>query len=137
MKKKHAQAGAASLGTPPAVKIEAMQPGPALDALVAERVMGWKNVERQGSRSWGKKQDKAGRWRRAAIPDYSEDPATAYAIDERMRELGVAKTYSRELAKITRARNLPVEWATPHQRCRAALKTVKNKTARNGFAGEP
>jgi hypothetical protein len=132
MNKKHTQANEATGRRPPAVKkIEEMQPGPALDALIAERVMGWKGVERQGSRSWGKKRDRAGRWRRVAIPDYSEDPVTAYAIDERMRELGVSETYFRELAKITRVKNLPVEWATPHQRCRAALKTVKNKTAKS------
>jgi hypothetical protein len=106
-------------------KVEDMQPGPTLDALVAARVMGWKDVKRQGSRSWGKKKDKAGRWRRAAIPDFSEDPAIAFAIDERMKELGLAEKYSRELSKITHARNLPLQWATPHQRCRAALKTVR------------
>jgi hypothetical protein len=107
------------------IGIEKMQPGPALDALVAERVMGWKDVQLQGNRSWGKKKDKAGRWRRVAVPDFSEEPTTAYAIDERMKELGLAEKYSRELANITHAKNVPTEWATPHQRCRAALKTIK------------
>jgi hypothetical protein len=105
-------------------KLENMQ-GAALDALVAERVMGWKDVQRQGSRSWGKKKDKAGRWRRAAVPQFSDEPATAYAIDERMKELGLGENYSKELAKMTRAQHLPAEWATPQQRCRAALEAVK------------
>ena len=131
MNNRRAKADQASGRIQTAASIEEMQSGPALDALIAERVMGWKDVERQGSRYWGKKRDKAGRWRRVAIPEFSDDPTTAYVVDERMRELGLAEKYSRELAKITRARNLPVEWATPHQRCRAALKTMKNTRARS------
>jgi hypothetical protein len=105
--------------------LEGMQPGPALDALVAEKVMGWKAVKREGNRCWGRKKDKAGRWRRAVVPEFSAEPTTAYAIDERMRELGLAEKYSKELAKVTQAKHIPAEWATPHQRCRAALETVK------------
>ena len=108
-----------------AVRLEKMVAGPALDALVAEKVMGWKGVQRQGSRSWGKKKDNAGRWRRAAVPQFSDEPSTAYEIDERMKKLGLAEKYSKELAKITHLKGLPAEWATPEQRCRAALKTVK------------
>lgn len=99
--------------------------GPALDAVVAEKVMGWKDVQRQGSRSWGKKKDKGGRWRRAAVPQFSDEPTTAYEIDERMKELGLAEKYLKELAKMTHLKGLPAEWATPEQRCRAALKAVK------------
>jgi hypothetical protein len=92
---------------------------------VAEKVMGWKEVKRHGSRSWGRKKDKAGRWRGAAVPEFSARPTTAYAIDERMKELGLAEKCSRGLAKVTYAKHIPADWATPDQRCRAALKAVK------------
>lgn len=131
MNKKHTKVDEVSGRRPPAARIEELQPGPALDALIAERVMGWKDVERQGSRSWGKKKDRAGRWRRAAVPQFCNEPTTAYDIDERMKELGLAEKYSKELAKMTHVKNLPAEWATPEQRCRAALKTMKNKTAKS------
>jgi Phage ABA sandwich domain len=99
--------------------------GPELNALVAERVMGWKNVQRQDGRYWGRKQDKAGRWRRAAVRNYCENPADAYLVDERIEQLGLLGKYLKELAKITREKKLPVEWASPEQRCRAALKIVR------------
>jgi hypothetical protein len=106
-------------------RVEKIASGPELNALVADRVMGWKNVERQDGRYWGRKQDKAGRWRRAAVCDYCENPTDAYLIDERIKQLGLLEKYRQELTKITRAKKIPVEWASPDQRCRAALKTVK------------
>jgi hypothetical protein len=63
-------------------------PGPELDALTAQRVFGWKNVHKHVGPLVGKKQDKAGRWRSAKVPHYSTDPVNAYAIDERMKQLG-------------------------------------------------
>lgn len=99
--------------------------GPELNALVAERVMGWKNVQREDGHYWGRKQDKAGRWRRATVRNYCENPADAYLVDERIKQLGLAKNYVKELAKITHAKKIPVEWASPDQRCRAALKVVR------------
>lgn len=104
--------------------------GPELDALVAEQVMGWRDLKRQSDRYWGKKQDKAGRWRRAAVDDYSYEPGAAYRIEERMRELGVVEKYEKELAKMTRALNLPSGWASPDQRCRAAIKAVKKRNGK-------
>jgi hypothetical protein len=101
--------------------------GPELDALVAEKVMGWRELKRQSDRYWGKKRDKAGRWRRAAVDDYSYEPTAAYRIEERMRDLGVLQKYERELAKITHGQNLPSGWASPDQRCRAAIKAVTNR----------
>ena len=92
---------------------------PQLNALVAERVMGWKELKRQSDRYWGRKKDKAGRWRRAAVHDYCHEPTTAYLIEERMKELGLFEQYERELAKIARAQKLPSSWASPDQRCRA------------------
>jgi hypothetical protein len=32
--------------------------------------------------------------------------------------------YRKELTKITAAKNLPPEWASPEQRCQAALKVI-------------
>jgi hypothetical protein len=106
--------------------LDTIPAGPELDALVAERVMGWKELKRQSDRYWGRKKDRAGRWRRAAVNDYSHEPAASYLIEERMRELGLFNQYEKELAKIAQAKNLPAGWAAPDQRCRAALKTVRN-----------
>ncbi len=51
-------------------------PGPKLDALTAEKVLGWKNVHKHEGALVGKKQDKAGHWRRAKVPSYSTNPST-------------------------------------------------------------
>jgi hypothetical protein len=100
--------------------------GPQLDILTAQNVFGWKNVHKHGSEITGKKQDKAGHWRTARVPSFSTNPVLAYAIDDRMKQLGQSGRYQKELVKITRAKNLPPEWATPEQRARAALKAVRN-----------
>ena len=88
--------------------------GAQLTKAIAEKVFGWKNVRKHDGQLIGKKQDKVGHWRKAKVPDYSSDQRHAYAIDERMKEL----------AKITKANNLPPEWATPEQRSKAALKAL-------------
>jgi hypothetical protein len=107
--------------------VEKLPTGAELNALVAERVMGWKDLERQSDRYWGRKQDKAGRWRRAAVHDYCHETTDSYAVEERMKELGLFAEYERELGKITRTRNLPLSWAAPDQRCRAALKVMRRR----------
>ena len=102
--------------------------GPELDALVASKVMGWKKVHRESGKSnlyRGKKPDKLGRWRTAYVRHYSTDPTDAYLVDKRMEELKLSTKYVKELAKITDALNMPIGWASPEQRCRAALKTVR------------
>ena len=101
--------------------------GPELTAKTAEIVFNWRNVHKHDDELIGKKQDKLGRWRSAKVPDYSNDPSQAYAIDERIKQLGRFDQYMKELAKVTRAMNLPTEWATPEQRSRAALKVVGGK----------
>jgi hypothetical protein len=101
--------------------------GPQLTAVTAEKVFGWKNVHQQDGVLIGKKQDKAGRWRSAKVPDYSNDPVHAYAIDERMKQLGRWEAYVRELARMTEAQGLPRDWATPEQRSRAATKILGSK----------
>jgi hypothetical protein len=59
------------------------------------------------------------------VPNYCENPADAYLIDERIKQLGLSQRYVKELTKITQAKKIPVEWASPDQRCRAALKVVR------------
>lgn len=72
-----------------------------------------------------KKPGKLGRWRSADVRYYSTNPADAYLIGPRMKELGLWERYAKELLNLTRAKGLPVDWATPDQSCRAALKALK------------
>src|SRR5262245_19990384 len=91
----------------------------------AEKIFGWKNVHEQGGKLIGKKPDKLGRWRTAKVPDYANDTVQAYAIDQRMQQLGRSERYIKELSRLTKAENLPSEWATPMHRCRAALSVLR------------
>jgi hypothetical protein len=104
--------------------LDKISPGPELDALTAERVFGWKNVHKHEGALVGKKQDKAGHWRLAKVPYYSTNPVHAYSIEERIKQLGVLDRYQKEFAKITRSKDIPSDWASPDQRCRAAIKAV-------------
>src|SRR6266487_1519478 len=104
--------------------IDKIPPGAKLDALTAEKVFGWKDVHKHEGTLVGKKPDKAGRWRLAKVPYYSTNPVHAYSIEDRMKHLGWLDRYLKELSKITRAKNIPEEWAAPDQRCRAAIKAV-------------
>jgi hypothetical protein len=98
-----------------------------LNAEIAKRVMGWKNVHRQDRLTYiGKKQDKIGHWRTAKVPDYLDLKFTSQ-IEERLKQLGLLEKYTQTLTKIAQSEGLPEEWATPKQRCRAALKTMKSK----------
>jgi hypothetical protein len=108
--------------------IDKVSPGPDLDALVAEDVFRWKSVHRHQGGLFGKKQDKLGRWRSAKVPNFSTNPIHASAIEERMKELGLLERYNKELSKMTHAKSLPLEWATPDQRCRAAINLVRSRS---------
>src|SRR6516165_12829993 len=94
--------------------IDKIPPGPKLDALTAEKVFGWKNVHQHDDRDgfYGKRQDKAGCWRLAEVPPYSTNFLNAYSIEGRMEQLGRLDRYQKELAKITRSKNMPFEWAS-------------------------
>ncbi|HEX6436735.1 MAG TPA: hypothetical protein VF182_06365 [Candidatus Binatia bacterium] len=109
------------------MNVDKLPAGHELDALTAERVFGWKDIARREHQPWGKRKDKGGRWRAARVPDYSTDPTYAADIEERMHELGLSTQYRKELAKASRAKNLPTDWAPPDQRCRAAIKAIKSK----------
>ena len=67
------------------------------------------------------------------MPDYAKDQRHAYAIDDQMKKLGRLERYNKELLKITKAQNLPPEWATPEQRSRAALKALGNSGGVNAI----
>jgi hypothetical protein len=41
-----------------------------------------------------------------------------------MKQLGRMDLYQKELSKISRSKNIPSDWASPDQRCRAAIKAV-------------
>jgi hypothetical protein len=101
-------------------------PGPKLDALTAEKVFGWKNVHQNDNRDgfYGKRQDKAGYWRLARVPQYSTNFLNAYSIEGRMEQLGRLDRYLRQLSRITHANNILSDWASPEQRCRAAIRAM-------------
>jgi hypothetical protein len=104
--------------------INKISAGPKLDALTAEKVFGWQKVHKHQGALVGRKQDKAGHWRRAKVPNYSTSPLHSYSVENRMKQLGRSDRYQNELSKITRANKLPSDWASPDQRCRAAIKAV-------------
>jgi hypothetical protein len=104
--------------------LDNIPPGPKLDALTAEKVFGWQKVHKHQGALVGRKQDKAGHWRRAKVPNYSTNPLHSYSVENRMKQLGRSDRYQKELSKITRSKNLPSDWASPDQRCRAAIKAV-------------
>ena len=101
-----------------------------LTIAVAERVFGWRNVHEHQGELIGKRQDKLGRWRFARIPDYANDPKQAHAVEERMRQIGRFDAYAKELSRLTKAKGLPLEWATPEQRGQAALNAAEKKRRR-------
>ncbi len=45
--------------------------GEQLTKATAEKVFGWKNVHKHNGELTGKKQDRAGRWGKAKVPDFS------------------------------------------------------------------
>jgi hypothetical protein len=104
--------------------VDKIPSGPKLDALTAERVFGWQKVLKHQGSLVGRKQDKAGHWRRAKVPNYSTNPLHSYSVENRMKQLRRLDRYEKELSKITRSKNIPSDWASPDQRCRAAIKAV-------------
>ena len=110
--------------------VDKLPAGPELDALTAERVFGWKDIERREHQPWGKRKDKGGRWRPARVPDYSTDPTYADDLEQRMNELRLLAQYRKELPNASRAKGLPTDWAPPDQRCRAAIKAVNSSKLR-------
>ena len=79
--------------------IDKIPPGPKLDALTAEKVFGWQNVHKHEGSIVGRKQDKAGHWRRAKVPNYSTNPLHSYSVENRMKQLGRMDRYQKELSK--------------------------------------
>lgn len=106
--------------------VDDLKPGSELDALVAEAVMGWRDVRREsaGSGYRGKRPDKLGRFRTARVPPFSTEPREAAALRPRLEQLGRLGKFLKELEKSARAEGMPAEWAPPDYLCRAALKAV-------------
>jgi hypothetical protein len=106
--------------------VDELKPGPDLDALVAEAVMGWRDVRRDsaGSGYRGKRPDKLGRFRSARVPPFSTEPREAAALRPRLEQRGRFGKFLKELGKSARAEGMPAEWAPPDHICRAALKAV-------------
>jgi hypothetical protein len=109
------------------VNVDAVPAGPELDALTAERVFGWKEIHGEKHDPQGKRPDKLGRLRSARVPDFSTDPTYAHEIEDRMKDLGLFEPYTKELSRITRAKGVPTDWASPDQRCRAAIKASRKR----------
>ena len=82
--------------------LDKIPPGPKLDALTAEKVFGWRKVHKHEGSLVGRKQDKAGHWRRAKVPNYSTNPLHSYSVENRMKQLGRMDRYEKELSKISR-----------------------------------
>ena len=90
--------------------------------------MGWKAVEREGqSEAWGKKQNKAGRWRKTKVPNYSGDPNAVTDVKVRLKELRLFEQYEKELEKLAGRAAIPEPWASAAQKSQAALKVVNRK----------
>src|SRR4030095_10278279 len=68
--------------------LDKIPPGPKLDALTAEKVFGWRNIHKRDGALVGKRQGNARHLRRAKVPNYSGNPLHAYAIEDRMKQLG-------------------------------------------------
>jgi len=116
-------------------KVNRLGTKPELNAQVAKKILGWKNVHRDHKRGnsdevLAKKADKAGRWRQTKVPNFSGDIGNIPIIETRLQQLGLFDLYTKELAKIALAKELPVDWATPDQRCKAALSVVGKRSKR-------
>ena len=88
--------------------VDKIPPGPKLDALTAEKVFGWQSVHKHQGSLVGRKQDKAGHWRLAKVPNYSTNPLHSYSVKNRMKQLGRSDRYQKN------SRRLP----TPKYSCR-------------------
>jgi hypothetical protein len=104
--------------------IDKIPPGLKLDALTAEKVFGWRNVHQHDGCLVGKKQDKLGRCSTEYESSGFVEKLGTLAERQRMKQLGRSEKYLRELSELTSAKNVPPEWATPDQRCRAAIKAM-------------
>src|SRR4030095_17083847 len=72
-----------------------------LGIATAEKVFGWKNVNKHNGELIGKKQDKLGRWRKAKVPIYSSHP------DERMSSSGTQSHHSHNFPGLPPRSTLP------------------------------
>ena len=85
--------------------LDKIPPGPKLDSITAEKVFGWRKVHQHQGSIIGRKQDKAGHWRRAKVPNYSTNPLHSYSVENRMKQLERFDRYQNELFKISPAKS--------------------------------
>ena len=116
--------------------------GRELDALVAERVMGWTRVVRARETLW--QSPKAGTWPIVAsrLPHYSTDIAAAWQVVERMRADGwVCEVFGSDTANAegysvtlwrpdTSGSSVTQNATAPLAICRAALAAIDATTRR-------
>ena len=108
-----------------------MKAGRELDALVAEKMMGWKYIpDKQERKSWISTlwvnwKDSKGTTQ-LLVPSYSTSIAAAWLVEERIKELGLEPEYSEALLDLTDAsEHFELIHASPEDRCLAALKAVE------------
>jgi len=105
--------------------------GDDLTVAVAQNVFGWKQVHEHKGELIGKKQDNAGRWRTAKVPNYANDPHQASAIEERMEQLGRSARYLKERSKrLLKSKTFPA-----NGRHRSKKVEQRSKPSRENGAG--
>lgn len=120
--------------------------GKELDAAIAERVMGFDEVEHIGdllyyhNAEMDRLSETGGRWR-SPVPMYHSDIAAAMEVESKIAERGLHREYAKALAKSCPLWSkgsdmLQLYWelahATPEQRCRAALAAVVHNQNEEG-----
>jgi hypothetical protein len=76
--------------------------GAQLAKVTAEKIFaGRMSISTPASLS-ARRRDRAERWRKARVPDYNNDQRQAYAIDERMKQLGRWERYNDDLSESPR-----------------------------------
>ena len=104
--------------------------GAQLAQVTAEKIFGWKSVQKHASELIDKKQDRAGRWRTGQVPNYNNGQRQAYAIDERVSSLDGGSGTTTSFLELPKVKNLSPEWATHEQSSRAARKIFRRVVGR-------
>lgn len=102
--------------------------GRELDAAVAERVMGWRDIHLSRLRSMGKQLIGKPNNTFEDVPPYSSDDNAARLARNRIAELGLEERFEYELCRLIgyygRHPGFTMLQSTAEQQCRAALAAV-------------
>ncbi len=110
--------------------MEMMEPGKALDRMIAEKVMGWKKVyDNSSAVPWRWDQNEGcSRFNGQIVPRYSTDIEDAWKVWERLIELGASPVIDRRgvYAEVSDYEDeIPQEGVSvPHAICLMALKFI-------------